>query len=127
MKTHTTQRGSAHAIVIILLVLALSGTLGFVFYQNFIGKKDEAPKPAQTAKVETTKVERIAFNSTIYAFDYPKDWTVEATPVPGSTNGATVTKVYNPEKTVQATLNVSSGGIGGSCDVNDGLKISYYI
>ncbi len=35
-------KGSAHVVIIIILVVALLGTLGFVFYQNFIQKKEDA-------------------------------------------------------------------------------------
>ena len=51
-KTHmktTVNRGSAHAVIIIVLVVALLGTLGFVFWQNFI-KKDDTAKTTDTTK-----------------------------------------------------------------------------
>ncbi len=48
MKT-TVNRGSAHAVIIIVLVVALLGTLGFVFWQNFI-KKDDTAKTTDTTK-----------------------------------------------------------------------------
>lgn len=40
MDTRQSQSGSAHLIVIILLVVALIGALGFVYYQNFMQQKD---------------------------------------------------------------------------------------
>jgi len=39
------QSGSAHLVVIIVLVAALIGALGFVFYQNFMVAKTETPAP----------------------------------------------------------------------------------
>ncbi|HEY0965077.1 MAG TPA: hypothetical protein VGE13_01210 [Candidatus Saccharimonadales bacterium] len=39
MNKHLYQRGSAHIVIIICLVLALVTTLGWVFYQNFIYKE----------------------------------------------------------------------------------------
>lgn len=38
------QSGSAHLVIIIILSLALLGTLGFVYYQNFIQNKDTVSK-----------------------------------------------------------------------------------
>lgn len=35
MKKRSSQSGSAHLIIIIVLTIALLGTLGFVFWQNF--------------------------------------------------------------------------------------------
>ncbi len=35
------QKGSAHAIIIICLVTALIGALGFIFWQNFVTKNDD--------------------------------------------------------------------------------------
>jgi len=41
IKDFQKQSGSAHVIIIIILILALLGTLGFIFWQNFI-KPDSA-------------------------------------------------------------------------------------
>lgn len=40
MNKNISQRGSAHAVIIICLVLALMTALGWIFYQNFIFRKD---------------------------------------------------------------------------------------
>lgn len=48
---HTTSRGSAHAVIIIVLVIALVGVLGFVFWQNFIQKSEST---SETQKQQTT-------------------------------------------------------------------------
>ena len=37
---HTHEKGSAHVIIISILVAALLGALGFIFWQNFIKKAD---------------------------------------------------------------------------------------
>ncbi len=39
MNKQTSQQGSAHAVVVICLVLALVTALGWIFYQNFIAKE----------------------------------------------------------------------------------------
>lgn len=51
------QKGSAHVIVTLVLAVALVGTLGFVFWQNFI-KKDEPVKQNETTKTETKEEEK---------------------------------------------------------------------
>jgi hypothetical protein len=45
------QKGSAHVVIIVILVIALLGTLGFVFWQNFIHK--DTLDTSNTAKVES--------------------------------------------------------------------------
>ena len=39
MNKQKSQSGSAHLVVIIIIVLAIVGTLGYVYYQNFLQKK----------------------------------------------------------------------------------------
>ena len=48
------QSGSAHLVIIVILSLALLGTLGFVYYQNFIQNKDTVSK-TDTDKDKTTE------------------------------------------------------------------------
>lgn len=124
----TGDRGSAHVVIIAVLSLLLVGALGMVFYQNFIAKKtntSDQHKPA-TTPVAATKTTQIAFNSTIYELDYPKDWTVTTTKLEASRRGGTSTAITNPDKTMQVTFHISELGVGGACDNNDGLKISHY-
>lgn len=45
------QQGSAHVAVVIVLVVALLGALGFIFWQNFI-KKDDTTKQNATTSAE---------------------------------------------------------------------------
>lgn len=51
MRTNKSQSGSAHLIIIIILVVALLGALGFVFWQNFV---DKAADSATTNTSDTT-------------------------------------------------------------------------
>jgi len=44
MKNKNNQTGSAHLIIIITLVIALLGSLGFVFWQNFVQDKTDTKK-----------------------------------------------------------------------------------
>lgn len=47
IKTSSKQTGSAHVVIIVILVLAVVGTLGFVFWQNFM-QSSEDNKNVQT-------------------------------------------------------------------------------
>jgi len=67
------QSGFAHLIVItVILGLALVGTLGYVYYQNFIQKKDT---------VSTNQL----YSGDLFSFEYPKTgWTVTEGELPSS-------------------------------------------
>ena len=77
--------GFAHAVLIIGLVVALIGALGFVFWQNFIHKE---PVRTELLKTEVSSKEAPVDSSSDwktytserdgYSIDYPKDWTVIA-------------------------------------------------
>ncbi len=118
------QLGSAHVIIIGVLVLALLGALGVVFYQNFIAKKSSTTStPTETTKTEQPKTVRVALNSAIYALDYPAEWSEVTAPGAGSANSVTLT---NPDKSVRVKMDVSTGGIGGACDSSSPLKLRFY-
>lgn len=52
------QSGSAHVIIVIVLVIALLGSLGFIFWQNFAAKdSDTKSDEKQTIKQEDKKKE----------------------------------------------------------------------
>lgn len=48
------QSGSVHLIITIILVLALLGALGFIFWQNFINKKDSTSTTATASSQAAT-------------------------------------------------------------------------
>lgn len=50
-KNPQTQTGSAHIIIIVILIVAIIGALGFVIWNNFLAPKDDQPNP----KVSQTK------------------------------------------------------------------------
>jgi hypothetical protein len=58
IKNYLKQKGSAHVVIIVILVIALLGTLGFVFWQNFINKKsaEVTSDSKQTTNQPTEKV-----------------------------------------------------------------------
>lgn len=55
----TYQQGSAHVVIIVVLVVALLGALGYIFYNNFIAKKADVSKKdsGNSGVVETPKQE----------------------------------------------------------------------
>lgn len=62
LKTHS-QKGSVHVVVIVILILAIVGALGFVFWNNFMVKNtaDTSQKPpASKAETPAKKSEVIA-------------------------------------------------------------------
>lgn len=131
MQNNHSQSGSAHVIVIILLILALLGALGFVFYQNFIVKQASDTQTTNDQSSEDKPeivTSRLAFNNDIYALDHPKNWAVNIKK-PTSAEDLDTTRtltIAGPEKTVEVKVVIAEGGLGGACDTNDGLKLRYY-
>jgi len=76
------QKGSAHIVIIAILVIALLGILGFVFWQNFIDKKlitknDESSKTEDIINQPKDEYEGWkTYTSTrdSYSIKYPSDW-----------------------------------------------------
>jgi hypothetical protein len=117
--------GSASIVIIAILFLGLMAALGVVFYQNFIEKKADTKQTQTTSKSSTQttlKTSRIAYNSAIYALEYPETWKYE----PAEASGSSSLHIQSPDKGVDVHLMVSSGGIGGTCDLKSDLKISSY-
>lgn len=73
MKTSKSQSGSAHLIIIIILVVALLGALGFVFWQNFVNKTDVVSGNTSSNKTITIKewgVKGTYSGDTIYNYTF---------------------------------------------------------
>lgn len=111
------QQGSALTVTVItLLIVALLGTLGFVFYQNFVTKpateNTNVNEPAETAvktKTFTSKEKGISFK-------YPGNWTVVETPSEGNTDAYYGTSISLANETgKELALLQTGGGLGGSC------------
>lgn len=124
-KRVSTRGASASIIIIAILFLALMASLGVVFYQNFVQKKDTS-KQAQTTSDTTTKTAtktvRVAFNNVIYAADYPESgWEVVATPGFQASNLVLTNKAGN----IAVTLLLSRAGESLPCNA-PGLQIGYY-
>lgn len=144
MKKSTSQ-GSAHVVIIVVLIVALLGALGFVFYQNFIAKKDatQDATSASTAEKstsqtkETSKTPALLTGSidkgfgTPLGFSYPDTWKLESQikgPMPlnyeaGATS-QTISITSPTAKTVVKYEIGAGGGLGGACDPADGGTVT---
>lgn len=129
MKQSDSQQGSLHAVIIVVLFVALMATLGIVFYQNFIVKKvDDTPKHAlqQTTRNPTDKTVRVAFNSETYALDYPNSWNAVTAPQDSSTNGISTTFI-DAGKAVRVTFSMSEVPGGDmTCSADATQKVTAY-
>jgi len=82
VKKQNNQSGFAHlGIVVIILTIALIGTLGFVFYQNFIQNKDNIAKvedankntdPNNNTSNDADKQTDLTYSDKQFNFSYPK-------------------------------------------------------
>lgn len=113
IKNSRTQQGSAHVVIIILLVIAVLGLLGFVFWHNFI-RSNATPAEEQnmTTSNETTdkgKVEQKTYTNDDLSFNYPvSGWVVEETRYG---EGASLTPELKSSDYQQTGMGVDKGAI----------------
>lgn len=119
MKTRN-QSGSAHLVTIVILVVALLGVLGFVFWQNF----SKSPE-ASTQKDETTSTKfSKSYTSELgfFSIQYPDDWTLDIDDKVLDDNGEVVAEpasLVSPTGTILG-INADNGiGRGGICAPED--------
>lgn len=82
------QKGSAHVVIVSILVVALIGALGFTFWQNFINKDDgektvEAASSVKEENMTTEEAAKPAYEGVYttggnFQVKIPNGWTVEA-------------------------------------------------
>jgi len=117
------QSGFAHIVILtVILGIAVVGLLGFVYYQNFIQKKNDSSKTINTTMLTETasiKVDNVGFS-----VKYPKDWTYD-----GSNMSSEASKLFvisSPDKKVQITAMVykPTDGYAMTCvDSNSNVKV----
>lgn len=74
------QSGSAHVVIIVVLVIAIIGALGFVFWQNFLQPNTE-PAEQNTSQQNATG-QQLSIDASFpvrLTADVPADWNVERT------------------------------------------------
>ena len=134
MTQRKSQSGSAHVIIIAVLVVALVGALGWIFWQNFVGEK---PVPAssnddknitQAPQQSTSCVDTVNL-----CFKVPSSWTSEKTETtyPGEGSQAWIDngnkamytfhglKLNSGDKSVTVHVGTGIGQIGGICGQPD--------
>jgi len=119
IKNPQTQQGSAHVVIIVILVVALIGALGFVFWQNFI-KKDEVTQStqSQTSTQQDVSPATKEFKSQEHniTFSYPGDWSVVESVDSGNTSEWYASRVSILNTQGKDVSYFSTGGqIGGLC------------
>ncbi len=82
MQKNKSQTGSAHAVIIIVVIIALAGMLGFIFWNNFLKEKPTNDNNSQASQTEDEKpvnpysgwktYETITPSS--LSFKYPSEW-----------------------------------------------------
>ncbi len=148
------QIGSAHVIVTVILMVALIGALGFIFWQNFVNKKNVVAVTPATSTAASSKAQISATapdkysgwktytDSTVgFSFRYPADWqqTTTSTGVAftspstlaatqGSVNGPGRDLMISTAKKSQAPANGSStaGSILAMQAMQNGTNTSQY-
>lgn len=124
MNKQKSQSGFAHLAIVIILAVALVGTLGFVYWQNFIQKDTVVSKtPASGKSGDSSSNPATAtyktYTDTVFnaSFQYPDNWTVGQVNVPLADdphyNRWVDVKNENGEKIATLTLGVS--GLGETC------------
>ena len=128
MKRRT--NGSAHVVIIVVLIVALLGALGYIFYQNFIAKKADTESPSVTTSTEnskdsTVKTAHLAMTDVFkngVSLDYPESWSFIHEAAQGdipATDKTTTMDNYSfisPDKKVTLSIQqMAGGGIGGAC------------
>lgn len=123
------QKGSAHIIIIVVLILALIGALGWIFWQNFSKANDTNQRKndkQSSVKNEPTKEKLVTGRSELadsispVTFEYPESWSLSRKsdgPIPPNSDGfsseAITLRYQNSTLTVNYSL--GNGGIGGMC------------
>lgn len=113
-----TQSGSTHIIIIIVLVVALLGVLGFVFWQNFlnnpttktatqaVNKDTTSISQPAVDDIELTETATASYGETTMSLQYPKSWKL-------GSDSNTLTSADG--KVVLSFTLTPPEGIGGTC------------
>lgn len=127
------QNGSAHIIIIIGLVIALIGALGWIFFMNATNKElgSSTVIRTQSKNDDTSPVKMFdaCLQNEKLCFTYPSDWT--HTPKQSTRNlgqgdfGIDQDKIQSASKNVTISVETGIDGIGGTCDPE--VNSSYFV
>lgn len=115
------QKGSAHIVIIIILVVALLGTLGFVFWQNFM-QKDTETKPTTQSSTQKDTPKQITYktyqtNKYPISFKYPDSWTIKNEKADDQSSFSRSVDVVTSANDV-VSFSAGGQGLGGTCGGN---------
>ena len=117
IKDSSHQKGSAH-VVIIILIVALLGALGFVFWQNFMNKdsKETPIKQTTTQTDSPKKVTYVTYQTDTHpiSFTYPDTWKLENAQGSDEDSFSRSVDVKTSEGNA-ISFSVGGQGIGGLC------------
>lgn len=130
MNKNNNQSGFAHLVIIIILAVALIGTSGFLYWQNFMQPKSNVSNSksgnsstktdtnnATPSEVVLTEITSDQTNNSGLSIKYPKNWVVEHKV---DSDIIDTNKVSSPDGSVSVQLIVyGHGGFGGWCEPSD--------
>ncbi len=124
IKNSLRQSGSAHIAIVIILVVAVIGLLGFVFWQNFVKNKQLDTIPVKDSSQQETLSITKEFKSQDHdiTFNYPANWSVVERVEADNTSEWYVSyvEVLNAQGKVVSSLSTGKE-IGGLCAEDSAL------
>lgn len=121
MKKKQSQLGSAHLITIIILVVALLGALGYIYWQNFMQSKTSTSNNTTTTVTSATVALDKSINENVtgsnLTLNYPSDWSVSSVTGLNPSQQTSNTKMFitSPDDNIKVTFWAGVDGIGGTC------------
>jgi len=118
IKNSLRQRGSAHVAIIVILVVAVIGLLGFVFWQNFTkdGQLNTVPVQDTSQQEIVSMTKEFKSQDHDITFSYPANWSVVEHVEADHTSQWYVSyvEVLNAQGKVVSSLS-TGGEVGGLC------------
>jgi len=127
IKNSLRQSGSAHAVIIVILVVVLLGALAFIFWQNF-SKNDNATTPVATSATNETPVVTNSYKTyttDVYgvSFQYPDNWILDETVKSDEENNVSRSTTITTKGGTEVDFTVGIRGLGGYCDTPTTYKV----
>ena len=125
MKQRQLQRGSAHAVIIIVLVVALLGALGYIYWQNFVGNQQTNGQTDTKTTTDAVSPVTTSYGDLSLTLDAPKEWKVEKTDhtMPAK---ASQTMITSPSGKVGVDIMIGEPYLDGACGLASVVEINKY-